>query len=91
LPKKNRNSFSNGGGPSGNNAGNVGNNRLAPGKRSSCCQSEQPLPAFPSGEEAPRHFVPVLTPGVIESRIVRDEIRLARQEGKTISPVKGYE
>ena len=27
--------------------------------------------------------------GALASKVVRDEIRLARQEGKTVSPVKG--
>ena len=30
----------------------------------------------------------VVTPGALESKVVRDEIRLARQEGKAVSPVK---
>src|SRR5215470_16289073 len=36
-----------------------------------------------------QHFVLVVTPAGLESPIVRREIRLARQEGKTVSPVKG--
>ncbi len=36
-----------------------------------------------------QHFVLVVTPGSLQSPVVRQEIRLARQEGKTISPVKG--
>jgi len=39
--------------------------------------------------KALQHFVLVVTPGALASRVVRDEIRLARQEGKTVSPVKG--
>ena len=35
------------------------------------------------------HFVLVVTPAALESPIVRWEIRLARQEGKTVSPVRG--
>lgn len=35
------------------------------------------------------HFVLVVTPQALQGRWVRDEIRLARQEGKTVSPVKG--
>lgn len=35
------------------------------------------------------HFVLIVTPGALESLVVQREIRLARQEGKTISPVKG--
>jgi WD40 repeat protein len=35
------------------------------------------------------HLVLVLTPAAVASQYVRDEIRLARQEGKTVSPVKG--
>jgi NB-ARC domain len=31
----------------------------------------------------------VVTPAALESRVVRQEIRLARQEGKTVCPVKG--
>jgi len=31
----------------------------------------------------------VVTPAALASKVVRDEIRLARQEGKTVSPVKG--
>jgi hypothetical protein len=36
-----------------------------------------------------QHFILVVTPAALESRVVRQEIRLARQEGKTVSPVKG--
>jgi hypothetical protein len=36
-----------------------------------------------------QHFVLVLTPGALASGVVRREIRLARQEGKTVSPVRG--
>jgi hypothetical protein len=39
--------------------------------------------------KALQHFVLVVTPGALESAVVRREIRLARQEGKTVSPVKG--
>ena len=39
--------------------------------------------------KALQHFVLVATPGALASKVVRDEIRLARQEGKTVSPVKG--
>src|SRR5215472_1088215 len=39
--------------------------------------------------KALQHFVLVVTPGALASPIVRREIRLARQEGKTISPVRG--
>ena len=35
-----------------------------------------------------QHFVLVVTPGALESKVVRDEIRLARQEGKAVSLVK---
>jgi hypothetical protein len=35
------------------------------------------------------HFVLVVTPAALESPVVRREIRLARQEGKTVCPVKG--
>jgi WD40 repeat protein len=35
------------------------------------------------------HFVLVVTPGALASKVVRNEIRLARQEGKTVSPVRG--
>jgi len=37
--------------------------------------------------KALQHFVLVVTPGAMASPIVRQEIRLARQEGKTVSPV----
>jgi len=36
-----------------------------------------------------QHFVLVVTRAALESPVVRREIRLARQEGKTVSPVKG--
>ncbi len=36
-----------------------------------------------------QHFILVVTPGALESPVVRREIRLARQEGKTVSPVRG--
>jgi hypothetical protein len=36
-----------------------------------------------------QHFVLVVTPAALESPVVRREIRLARQEGKTVCPVKG--
>jgi len=36
-----------------------------------------------------QHFVLVVTPAALESRVVRQEIRLARQGGKMVSPVKG--
>jgi hypothetical protein len=36
-----------------------------------------------------QHFILVVTPAALESSVVRDEIRLARQEGKTVCPVKG--
>lgn len=36
-----------------------------------------------------QHFILVVTPGALTSAVVRREIRLARQEGKTISPVRG--
>ncbi len=39
--------------------------------------------------KALEHFVLVVTPGALESPVVRQEIRLARQEGKTVSPVRG--
>jgi WD40 repeat protein len=35
------------------------------------------------------HFVLIVTPGALASPMVRREIRLARQEGKTVCPVKG--
>ena len=35
------------------------------------------------------HFVLLLTPAALESAVMRREIRLARQEGKTVSPVRG--
>jgi hypothetical protein len=35
------------------------------------------------------HFVLVLTPGALQSEVVKREIRLARQEGKTVSVVRG--
>jgi WD40 repeat protein len=39
--------------------------------------------------KALQHFVLVVTPGALDSKVVRDEIRLARQGGKTVSPVGG--
>ena len=39
--------------------------------------------------QGPEHFVLVVTPAALASPVVRREIRLARQEGKTVSPVKG--
>ena len=39
--------------------------------------------------KALQHFVLVVTPGALESAVVRREMRLARQEGKTVSPVRG--
>src|ERR1700722_4212361 len=36
-----------------------------------------------------QHFVLVVTPAALASPVVRREIRLARQEGKTVSPLKG--
>ncbi len=36
-----------------------------------------------------QHFVLVVTPAALESPHVRREIRLARQEGKTVCPVRG--
>lgn len=36
-----------------------------------------------------QHFILVVTPGALASPVVRREIRLARQEGKTVSPVRG--
>src|SRR5262249_25664096 len=39
--------------------------------------------------KALQHFVLVITPAALASPVVRREIRLARQEGKTVCPVKG--
>jgi hypothetical protein len=39
--------------------------------------------------KALQHFIRVVTPAALESPYVRREIRLARQEGKSICPVKG--
>jgi hypothetical protein len=39
--------------------------------------------------KALQHFILIVTPAALESPIVRREIRLARQEGKTVCPVKG--
>ena len=39
--------------------------------------------------KALQHFVFVVTPMALASPVVRREIRLARQEGKTVSPIKG--
>src|ERR1700730_2333090 len=36
-----------------------------------------------------QHFVLVVTPAALASPVVRREIRLARQEGKTVAPVRG--
>src|SRR5271166_1312277 len=36
-----------------------------------------------------QHFVLVVTPKALESGVVKQEIRLARQEGKSVCPVKG--
>jgi hypothetical protein len=39
--------------------------------------------------KALQHFVLIVTPAALASPVVRREIRLARQEGKTVSPIKG--
>jgi hypothetical protein len=39
--------------------------------------------------KALQHFVLMVTPAALASPVVRREIRLARQEGKTFSPIKG--
>ena len=39
--------------------------------------------------KALEHFVLVVTPAALESAVMRREIRLARQEGKTVSPIRG--
>ena len=39
--------------------------------------------------KALQHFILIVTPMALESPVVRQEIRLARQEGKTVCPVKG--
>ncbi len=39
--------------------------------------------------KALQHFILVVTPKALESAYVRREIRLARQEGKTVCPIKG--
>ena len=39
--------------------------------------------------KALEHFILIVTPGALASAVVRREIRFARQEGKTISPVLG--
>ncbi len=39
--------------------------------------------------KALQHFILIVTPKALASRHVRAEIRLARQEGKTVSPVRG--
>jgi hypothetical protein len=36
-----------------------------------------------------QHFVLIVTPAALASPVVHREIRLARQEGKTVSPIKG--
>jgi hypothetical protein len=38
-----------------------------------------------------QHFVFVVTPAALASPVVRREIRLARQEGKTVCSIKGPE
>jgi WD40 repeat protein len=35
------------------------------------------------------HFILVITPAALESGVVKQEIRLARQEGKSVCPIKG--
>ena len=35
------------------------------------------------------HFILIVTPKALESEDVRREIRLARQEGKTVCPIRG--
>ena len=39
--------------------------------------------------ESLQHFLLVVTPKALASHVVRQEIRLARQEGKTFCPIKG--
>jgi predicted ATPase len=39
--------------------------------------------------KALEHFVLVVTPAALVSAVMRREIRLARQEGKTVSPIRG--
>jgi hypothetical protein len=39
--------------------------------------------------KALQHFVLIVTPAPLASPVVRREIRLARQEGKTVCPIKG--
>ena len=39
--------------------------------------------------KALQHFILIITPGALDSPFVRREIRLARQQGKTVCPVKG--
>jgi WD40 repeat protein len=39
--------------------------------------------------KALQHFVLIVTPAALGSSVVRHEIRLARQEGKTVSPIRG--
>jgi hypothetical protein len=39
--------------------------------------------------KALQHFVLIVTPAALQSPVVRREIRLARQEGKTVCPIKG--
>jgi hypothetical protein len=36
-----------------------------------------------------QHFILVVTPKALESAVVKQEIRLARQEGKSVCPVRG--
>src|SRR5271169_1330381 len=35
------------------------------------------------------HFILVVTPKALKSAVVKQEIRLARQEGKSVCPIKG--
>jgi hypothetical protein len=39
--------------------------------------------------KALQHFILIITPAALDSPFVRSEIRLARQQGKTVCPVKG--
>ena len=41
------------------------------------------------GRRRIQHFVLVVTTAALESGVVKQEIRLARQEGKSVSPVRG--
>lgn len=36
-----------------------------------------------------QHLVLVVTPAALASEVIHDEIRLARQEGKTVAPIRG--